>query len=257
LLYSALVHSSVVPTSPSKRSGSAGFTLMELMVVVLIITVVTALAIPTMIVGHSEGHVYNDAAQLSELLRTARTRAIGRGTATAVSLTTSNSWQGPDRGTFTMYEAQTTAAVAGFLPNTGGNAGTLFAVGTPMTACAPPTTWPAIGSQIAPPNPAANGQFLNAVNMNGTIETQATIFSLMNSWVGGAASPQTAAWVCYTPLGRAYLSLAVAPTFVAGSPMTTVLSVDVERGDPTTGTQLGITRTVVIPPSGAARIISH
>ena len=223
--------------------------------VVLIITLVTALAIPTMIAGHSEGHVYNDAAQLSELLRVARAHAIGRGTATAVSLTTNNSWMGPDRGTFTLYEAQTTAAQVGFLP--GGATGTLFAVGTPITACTPPTTWPAAGSQIVPPNPGANGQFLNAVNLNGTIESQATIFSVMNSWIGGAATQISGAWVCYTPLGRAYLTPAVTAAFVAGTPMTSILTVDIERGDPTTGQQLGITRTVVVPPSGAARIISH
>jgi Tfp pilus assembly protein FimT len=228
---------------------------MELMVVVLIITLVTALAIPTMIAGHNESHVYNDAAQLSELLRVARAHAIGRGTATAVSLTTTNSWMGPDRGTFTLYEAQTTAAQVGFLP--GGASGTLFAVGTPITACAPPTTWPAAGSQITPPNAGSNGQFVTAVNFNGTIESQATLFSLMSSWIGGAATQIGAAWVCYTPLGRAYLAPTVAAAFVAGSPMTSILTVDVERGDPSTGQQLGITRTVIVPPSGAARIISH
>jgi len=226
---------------------------MELMVVVIIIMVVTALAIPTLIVGHSEAHVYNDAAQLAELLRAARARALGRETAVAVELTSSNSVTGPDRGTFQMFEAQAQAATPGFLP--GGTVGTLFAIGTPITSCAPPTTWPGMSLGNAS---TANGQFITGVNMNGVIESQAFIYSTLSSWSSSGAQAVNAAWICYTPLGRTYLSVAAVPAFVAGQAMTSVLSVDVNRSSSgSVNSPIGITRTVIIPPSGAARILSH
>lgn len=211
------------------------------MVVVIIISVLAALAIPTMIGGQDEGHVYHDAALVTELLRTARGRAMGRETAVAVQLTSSNSSSGPDLGTFMMYEAQLIAPVLG------GVSGILFGAGTPMTTCGAPTVWPGMGAQTA--------ALVDGANMNGKIEQQAGIFSTMTAFTAGAAAPQSAAWVCYTPMGRAYLSLGTTPTFVAGSPMTSILQIDVNRSSG--GTKVGITRSVVIPPSGAARIVSH
>jgi len=75
------------------------------MVVVLLIGIVAVLAIPNMITGRDEGHVYHDASQIAELLRVARARALGREAAVAVLLTSSNAPGGADLGTFTMMEA--------------------------------------------------------------------------------------------------------------------------------------------------------
>jgi len=70
-----------------------------------------------------------------------------------------------------------------------------------------------------------------------------------------APAQVTAAWVCYTAIGRAYMSIGTTASFVAGSPMVGVIQVDVNRANG--ATPVGITRTVIIPPSGAARIYSH
>ena len=78
-----------------------GFSLVELMVVVFIVGLISALAIPTMALGRSDRHAYDDAGAITQLFRAARTRAIARGGAVLVSMSAGAG----DRGTFTMYEA--------------------------------------------------------------------------------------------------------------------------------------------------------
>ncbi len=217
------------------------------MVVVLLIGIVAVLAIPNMITGRDEGHVYHDASQIAELLRVARARALGREAAVAVLLTSSNAPGGADLGTFTMMEATTSVKVGG----TYGVANAtvpLLAAGTPSTSCGAPTVWPTTAA-------AVTAATIDGVNMNGKIEQQAFIFSTINNLASGTATPVTTAWICYTPLGRAYLSFAATPAFTTGSPMLGVLQVDVNRSSG--GSAIGITRSVIIPPSGAARIYSH
>ena len=74
---------------PHVPGGSeAGFTLIELMVVVTIISVVCILAIPSMSHEGYERRAYTDAASVVEIVREARTRAIARGAAQLLVMTT-------------------------------------------------------------------------------------------------------------------------------------------------------------------------
>jgi type II secretion system protein H len=63
-------------------AGAPGFTLIELMVVILIITVFAAVAVPTAVLQLRERRLQEAARQVALLFRQARLHAVGRGTAT-------------------------------------------------------------------------------------------------------------------------------------------------------------------------------
>src|SRR5262245_32335269 len=75
---------------------------MELMVVVIIISILAVIAIPSMVKAQDDRRAYNGAASIMQLYRQARMRAVGRGCAVAIKGTTNGTG---DRGTFLMYEA--------------------------------------------------------------------------------------------------------------------------------------------------------
>lgn len=81
-----------------------GFTLMELMAVVLIITVFAALAVPTVVVQMRDRRIQESARQIALVYRQARLRAMGRGAAVLVrfdgtEFSVLEARQGPAAGT--------------------------------------------------------------------------------------------------------------------------------------------------------------
>lgn len=70
--------------APSRSAVVRGFTLIELMVVVLIITVVAGLAAPSAVVQIRERRVQEAARSIALLYREARLQAVGRGAAVLV-----------------------------------------------------------------------------------------------------------------------------------------------------------------------------
>jgi prepilin-type N-terminal cleavage/methylation domain-containing protein len=69
------------------RVGARAFTLIELMVVILIITVFASVALPTAVLQLRERRLQEAARQVALLFRQARLHAVGRGTATLVRIT--------------------------------------------------------------------------------------------------------------------------------------------------------------------------
>ncbi len=228
------------PDEPRAR----GFSLMELLVVIVVIGVMAVLAIPAMSLARLDRRAYDDAGAVMQLLRSARTRAIARGGAVLVRMTSN----GPtDRGTFYMFEAVTN------------NAAGLGLARTPVASCKSPTDWsnpPLPGSQ---PNP--NVLLVDGVTMNNRLEIEADIqtqISIYASPTDTAPTPVQSLNVCWTPLGRSYVSAIATPTvgmFDGQQPTLTPLQIDVTRATLAGGA--GTIRSVLVPPNGMARLFSH
>ena len=217
----------------SRRERRArGFSLIELLVVIIIIGIVSALAVPSMLQSRIDRTAYDDAGQIMQFFREARTRAVARGGAVLIQMT----MNGPaDRGTFAMFES------VGVNPDKAGGANR-----APVSSCKAPTIW-------QPLNPAANPGivYVDGLNLNGTIETQADIETQLIIYdpAGPQANQQTA-FICFTPLGRAYLTNAV-PVFDGAVPSLAPLELRVTRAGGAT------VRSVLVPPNGMARVFSH
>jgi prepilin-type N-terminal cleavage/methylation domain-containing protein len=234
---------------------SLGFTLVELMVVVIVIAIVASLAIPTMLKGQFDRRVFTDAAALGELVRAARTRAVGRGAAQLVVIQTASA---TNSLTAQIFESVTND------PSGGG-------VNTPVQSCNAPTVWPAgLWSSSSSGSNAAwsaggTAKFIDQFAMGGASSYEARGQIMARMVYPYTASAATVIndgvniYLCYTPSGRSYISTIGTPTnFI---PMSGVLGVQFTReAFPATAVAISSTnlvRTLMIPPTGATRITSH
>jgi type II secretory pathway pseudopilin PulG len=206
------------------------------MVVIIIIGVVAALAVPTMAAARIDRNAYDDAGSIMQLLRSARTHAIARGGAVLVSMT----FSAADRGTFSVYEA------------VGNNPGVAAGLArAPVAACKMPMNW-------VPLNPSQNTRIvlIDGLNLNGGIEIQYNITTQLFSYTTSGKSPAiTQAFMCFTPLGRTYFTTGATPLFDGMQPMLSPLEFLVQRMSGTS--PVGTKRSVVLPPNGMARVFSH
>ena len=221
---------------------------MELMVVVIVISILAALALPSMVKARDDRRVYDETASVARLLRSARLRAVGRGAAVAVSMTTSNS--ATNRGTFQVFEAVTVN------PTTNGSAPVSSASNrTPLSSCvnADWTQAPGAGNKLLVETLDLNDDRDKTVNLLSSITVRS-----IDSAGTQTNSSVTTAWLCFTPAGRPYVDTGNAnPTF-SGATILVDLNICVARGGLCgSSAVLGIQRSVLVPPTGMARMYSR
>jgi len=224
---------------------------MELMVVVIIISILAALAIPSMVKSRDDRRAYNDASAVALLLRSARLRALGRGAAIAVHMQAAGASQ---RGLFSVYEAVTDSPTAVGTPTSGSQA-------YPFSSCVN-TDWSKVASTSSGTFAAA---LVDGLNLNGAAEANINLLTVVSVNIAGTVTDNPADyWLCYTPTGRVFASGGTTPTF-SGAVAFVDMDICIGRfasgvtpADCTSASTrpIGPWRHVLVPPTGMTRVFS-
>ncbi|MFO0742122.1 MAG: prepilin-type N-terminal cleavage/methylation domain-containing protein [Labilithrix sp.] len=237
------------------RASGAGYTLIELMVVVILIAMLAMMAAPSMVTARGDRLAFSYARQVADAVHTARTRAAGRGAAHLVVY--EQSIAGGDRGRVLVFEGldgtDNTATPKG--PN-------------PWPGCRRPNQWAFAGAWAGGTDATNSAAVVDAVNVNATNTSDIIIkenirlvarFTLASSSAPGAVD---AFALCTTPNGTTYFgsganaSDAIKNMQAAVTPFTDVIEVDVQRHD-SSNAPVGLNRRVIIAGAGAPRIKSE
>jgi type IV fimbrial biogenesis protein FimT len=198
------------------RRLGAGFTLLELLVVVVMIGVIVTLAIPSISAQLRDRRTNQAAHQVSLIYRQARALAMGRGSAVLVHFDAGTN----PRGRVELREAQDVDRTA---------------------EC---RTLPATSCSAANWNAASDGNrlvtYFDPSDLDVYKNVQLKVLLPNGSNAGSAVD------ICFSPLGRPFRRQSFVGSFM---PMNDVPYVEVSPID-----GIGLTRNVLIVPNGASRL---
>lgn len=219
----------------ARRRLAAGFTLVELMVVVILVAVLAMIAVPALSTSRADRLAFDYARQIQGLITRARARAAGRGAAHLIVAAPSGV-----RGKVLLFEALD-AATPG--PN-------------PVGSCKLPNQW-LEATTFTPGTIGMRARIIDGLDLDAAgVNTSADIradFSL--------DSVATPAWaMCITPNGTTYVGVggaegAAITDMQSRTPFTGVLEARVTRNR--AGAPIGIRRRVIATGTAAPRVRSE
>lgn len=203
---------------PHRRlpSLSRGFTLIELMVVVIIIAVLATVAVPLFVSQIRERSVTGAANGISDVFRGARSRALGRGAAIMVTARSD--------GSLDVFEGVEGTATAT-------NAGRAACGNLPMRGCTT-NDWGNLGGGGIIGNARRVGAVVASTDYTTSVKLGTVAVSPIN--------------LCFSPGGRTFVNTTGSWNPANWAPLTTVLTVSI--------TSSGRTRNIVVLPNGTARL---
>ncbi len=200
---------------------SPGFTLIELMVVVIIITIIAVMAVPGINQRLNSAKARTTAEEVATIYRTARLRALGRGSAVMVRFTKADN------------SLEIREAIQGQ-----SDASAIGCSSLPKTSCTLPTDrW----------NSDDRSQQIRMTYLGTDYDVNPVFFKPSDT--SSAVSDRTTLDICFTPLGYAYSDMESAGTLER---MITAPRIDVTRVD-----DVGLARSVLINTVGPARVVAQ
>lgn len=213
------------PNTTSGSTSPRGFSLLEVMVVVVIVGALVTMAIPSISAQLRDRRTNQAANEIALVFRTARARALGRGGAVLVRFNAAG-------GSLPIASVEMREAVSG-------SASTTLCETAPVTSCSS-TAWD--DSSATPPWRRVS-QFDPNLLSGVYAGLDVALYSATGSAIGSTSD------VCFSPLGRAYFRTGTGST--PFGPLTSVPYVDVKRSD-----GVGLVRRVLFVPTGGARILA-
>ncbi len=220
------------------RRAAAGFSLMELMVVVVLIAILAVMAVPSMMVAREDRLAFRSADSIARVIHEARTRAMARGAAELVLITSDGT---VDRGSVVVFESIAATTLL------------------PVSSCKISSEWAGVPAGSTT-NPIIKGYEMNG--SAGSLQTTTGLQTALTLNKSGVASTPKVIVLCFTPGGRLYVAggtniaapIAALPLEL---PFAGEIIVGVERRPGGSATAVGLTRNVIINSAGGTRLKSQ